>query len=272
MDSLLDGLFGEGEASNSSFRDDDVPNQSKHYCNYCDLSFSNGSSLCAHMLNRHVTSHKKLFFCFACRDSFEKLDDLEKHASIHCQNGKCSSSGSCSEDHSIDEMVRMKLVCDFCPYTDVNIASYQIHCLVCTNNPSNKNYTPTNEGRVCPTCNQVFNTNAYMLKHIAQKHSGPTQDEIVKKHVCEECGRRFVSNSSLAGHKKVHNKPTAVNFTNSKAIMKPQERALKINGHTNRKPANNRPLKVPATTLFKAPPVVNESQPEGPVEDMPDFF
>lgn len=102
----------------------------------------------------------------------------------------------------------MKLVCDFCPYTDVNIASYQViklllncylvstsqvHCLVCTNNPSNKNYMPTNEGRVCAICSQVFNTNAYMLKHISQKHTGPNQDEIVKKHECEECGRRFVS-------------------------------------------------------------------------------
>jgi hypothetical protein len=32
-----------------------------------------------------------------------------------------------------------------------------------------------------------------MLRHISQKHSGPNQDEIVKKYACEECGRRFVS-------------------------------------------------------------------------------
>lgn len=123
-----------------------------------------------------------------------------------------------------------------------------------------------------------------MLKHISQKHTGPNQDEIVKKHECEECGRRFVSSefwmkkveivlqfldSSLAGHKKVHNKQTIANFTKSAAILKPQERVLQINGHT--KPKNSRPLKMPVEELF-VNSVLSESHQDGPVEDMPDLF
>jgi len=272
-ESLLDKLFDDDQASSSSQHDDAV-GRTKCYCNYCDLSFPNGFYLSTHMMDRHVTSQKKLYQCFACGEKFSDLHLLQGHVGEHCKTNSC---GICEESannrvnaHAIEEIVRLKLVCDFCSYTDACILSYQVHCLVCTNNPSNNNYEPTSEGRVCPTCLQVFNSNAYMLKHKSQKHSGTTnQEAIVKKFVCDECGRRFISGASLGGHKKIHRKQPGV--LPKMQIVKPEQR---LNGHVKNGPVRVRPTEAeitvqPKPDVVKLPPVQEH---QGTVEDMPDFF
>jgi hypothetical protein len=267
--SLLDDLINDsGEVSTI----DNSFNQGKFYCNFCDISFPNGFILCAHMMDRHVTSTKKLFFCCMCKASFSEPRELQEHINGHCQSGfcsLCSSSTDSKEVHPIEEVARLKLVCDFCSHIDTSISSLQIHCLLCTNNPSNENYHQTDEGRVCHKCLQVFNSNAYMLKHVSQKHSGPettNQEELIKKFACEECGRRFISNTSLAGHKKVHTKKPGI-LTKFVAV-RPGDRFNNGQNATSKRKSAKKDVEVQKPIR---PRVISETNGSVSVEDMPEF-
>jgi len=213
VDSLLDSL--NGEASNGLL-DDNAFNQVEHYCNYCDLSFPSGRDICEHMLERHVSSKPKQYHCSFCNEAFPHLSEIEAHLKKH-SNGK----------HALEDLVQLKLICDFCPYVDSCISSFQIHCLTCTNNPANDNYQPSGEGRVCPHCSQLFQNNAYLQKHVEKKHTGTNQAEVVKKFVCDECGRRFISGASLGGHKKVHTKQANGKAPKSKKVQPAKSKKAK---------------------------------------------
>lgn len=136
-----------------------------------------------------------------------------------------------------------------------------------------------------------------MQKHVDQKHKDTDQEAIVKKFICDECGRRFVSGRplvmeliiyfvssglSLAGHKKVHKKKAS---TNSRPIIRPEVRSSNTNGHS--KSQEFRGAGRQAGVLFSVTPSgfqpqlddsiedmsIGDTPTENmPIEDMPDLF
>ena len=64
-----------------------------------------------------------------CQSAFKELGELRQHIDHHCQTGSCSLCNSCDgerSDHPIEELVRLKMVCDFCSHTESDIASLQV--------------------------------------------------------------------------------------------------------------------------------------------------
>jgi len=239
--------------------------EAEHYCNYCNISLPNSASFCLHLMERHVTSTNKNFCCSICSFRSPIFKELETHAESHWRSNPCEVCGESTDScgHRLDEIVQMKLSCDYCSYKDTTIGSFQLHCQMCSNNPKNENYKYSGDGRICHTCFQVFNNNLAMKRHVEMRHNGVDQNALVKKFVCDECGRRFISKCSLSGHKKIHKKKPGVLKTFN--IVTPTQR---LNGMAASPALSVRSNSSVVSIKANVVTSVNE---DVVLEDMPDF-
>ncbi|KAI6188529.1 hypothetical protein M3Y98_00364700 [Aphelenchoides besseyi] len=231
-DDLMNGIID----MNSSKVDELLVNKTTNkkrscLCVYCNLDCHDSVHFLNHLITRHVTSTKKLF-CVACSEEFENADKLKVHVDNHfVESSNCSFCGieEANEEHAkthkLEQCARLKLVCDFCSFTTFTSDEYALHNMVCSNNPENSNYVATDEGRVCAVCKQVFGCNSYMLKHRKNKHEkSDDQNALVNQYKCEDCGRRFGSVLSLAGHSKIHKRHQKVDLIKMDKLKRPEDR------------------------------------------------
>ncbi|CAD5215524.1 unnamed protein product [Bursaphelenchus okinawaensis] len=207
MFSVVDELLESGDLKTTSR----LPEY--EYCNFCNIPWKNKRFFYAHMLERHSLNNCTYLACTICHSKHEDLDTFDAHITSHGNDAECGVCGKkdddltkhLKDDHGYDALCSLKLTCDFCPYRTNSSTSLQVHCYLCSNNPKNSNYTPTEEGRVCNICQQVFQTNLQMLRHKEGQHvEGRGSDW--KRFSCEECGQGFFSVRSLGGHKRKHAK------------------------------------------------------------------
>lgn len=121
------------------------------------MQFVNQQALYHHMFHRHVRYTRKYIACGFCRDKMPTMEAAERHLSAHL-GGRCpfcdvpvrsNVTRHLLEEHDNTGCFSMEFICDFCPYKSESVTSLQLHCLLCTNNPKNENYVPTEEGKLC---------------------------------------------------------------------------------------------------------------------------
>ncbi|CAD5221376.1 unnamed protein product [Bursaphelenchus xylophilus] len=210
MFSIVDRVLEDGDVSG-----EDVMLIKSEYCNYCNLTLANKRYFYAHMVERHTLHLHRYIACVLCNARCTDMDALDRHVKTHsadsicklCNEEKPDMSDHIFNAHGYDGVGYLQLGCDFCSYRTNSCTSLQLHCFLCSNNPTNSNYTPTEEGRVCNLCHQVFTTNLQMLRHKESKHQhGHDDGGNLRNFVCEECGQSFFSIRSLGGHKRKHSR------------------------------------------------------------------
>ncbi|KAI6239091.1 hypothetical protein M3Y99_00612100 [Aphelenchoides fujianensis] len=230
-DDLMTGIIETDFEKVDKLLADEKMNKKQSLCVYCNLEFSDPVAFIGHLMVRHMHAAAKRVFCRVCRHECEDPKDLQAHVQERhfrepeCRLCKAEMNAEHEKVHPFDEWVLLKLACDYCSYTTKDPHQYVVHNMLCTNNPQNENYQPTDEGRVCPICKQVFGCNAYMLRHKQKKHTNAEdQNAVVNQFQCEECGRRFGSILSLGGHKKVHKREGDGDLIRFDKLKRPEDR------------------------------------------------
>ncbi len=150
-------------------------------CNVCSVWFPSNMVLKVHMFSHHPNKEEQNW----------TVEDAM------AQSGKESSE----QDH---EEMKFQCPCEGCECQYDTWLQLVEHAMdhgspVLPSSNNNPNKSPVHK---CELCYKIFANDARLKKHMAV-HEGDSN----KPLSCDDCGKRFLTNSALAGHVKIHAHP-----------------------------------------------------------------
>ncbi|XP_022127183.2 zinc finger protein 2 homolog isoform X1 [Pieris rapae] len=206
----------------------------KAFCNLCDKTFANNTSLAVHVSSVHNTSNETFpcdecdkvynkrasllahqrshkpgfFYCDDCQRTFKSKAILSTHLKRHLRHAKDDAwrykCNDCDEkfmvkrnleDHiNFEHLKIIKYVCDVCSKV------FKTHrCLTRHVKSVHEKIRPP-KNKICDYCGRGFSSTAVLKNHITT-HTGE------RPHKCPYCSATFGQTASLYTHKKlVHKK------------------------------------------------------------------
>ncbi|XP_044267565.1 gastrula zinc finger protein XlCGF57.1-like isoform X10 [Tribolium madens] len=142
----------------------------KFYCKNCDYKTNNKSRLQLHLISRHTKAFP--LKCEVCNKGFLSKTALATHKEV-AHDGK-------------------RFVCELCSKMFMSYDCFKRHV---------KQHDPNYVERKfsCSHCSRLFNYKGHLKRHIETIHS----DE-GGRYVCNVCGKRLTSNTSLNNHTRIH--------------------------------------------------------------------
>nr|XP_015834161.1 PREDICTED: zinc finger protein 92 isoform X44 [Tribolium castaneum] len=206
--------------------------EKKQRCSICDKTFFLASEVRKHISLRHFRKTK--FSCDSCNYKTTTSAVLRMHIiRMHTRDfqlrcdvcNKGFFSKKLLKIHKEVDHENKRFICHFCSKVFKDHISWNSH--VKAHDPNNvKPRYP------CPECLKVFGDKFGLKKHIAMQHRGEgAKYEYIcdvcgqkltssgnrsrhmkihigeKNHVCEECGKAFLTKVALKAHSRVHTKP-----------------------------------------------------------------
>uniref|UniRef100_A0A1B6C2N0 C2H2-type domain-containing protein n=1 Tax=Clastoptera arizonana TaxID=38151 RepID=A0A1B6C2N0_9HEMI len=214
-------------------------------CSSCLSSFPEANQFeqhtCMNSSNEKPTlvlSQKQLekmrsFVCGMCCETYRSLNRISYHV-LRCRAGPyccelCSQEFSSRHDLNIHKKKSHKGVeCFFCGECGLGFqlrASLQKHQVNRHESEQGK-YTCDIEG-----CNNEFTKRIYLTNHKLVEHG------VERKYLCQMCGRKFLTRTSLAGHLESHNQKNKYQCSICSKVMCTKEKlTFHIRTHTGEKP------------------------------------
>uniref|UniRef100_A0A3P8VTV0 Si:dkey-89b17.4 n=2 Tax=Cynoglossus semilaevis TaxID=244447 RepID=A0A3P8VTV0_CYNSE len=198
----------------------------RYTCDQCGRSYRHASSLLNHK-NTHTVG---IYHCAVCLKTYSNLLALKNHRRIHsemrryrCHDcGKAFRVSSQLHNHRRVHQKQRELTCRSCQRAFPTQASFRLHMEISHGQTPQPRQARTQQPRpggshglgwgsgldLTLMQEQGFNTSGVTK---ARGRGGNT--EVVKAHVCDQCGRSYRHASSLLNHKNSHK--TGTYFCNS---------------------------------------------------------
>lgn len=134
--------------------------------------------------------------CMVCDYSADSADELRYHVRLHAVQGE--------------------LCCKLCQQPFRTLADFKEHCDSHAPKPAEKLPPPRRTPAMlsCPTCGKLFRSQAWLDRHIEQRHGGNDMDSAESTSSslergpptlqCCACARTFTSASALQAHERSH--------------------------------------------------------------------
>lgn len=162
-------------------------------CEYCSEEFSTFWK----KRNHFLTVHQKELTCDVCNNSFKSVKKLEVHKKTHTTEYQCKICNKCFaridilDTHFLTKHIRIKpFTCKYCGKT------FNVRVALLRHERHHKKKNNSQSIR-CRFCNRFFEKLLHLKKHVQLFHNE-------KKLVCEHCGARHNSVSSLKNHLLTH--------------------------------------------------------------------
>ena len=173
-------------------------NKREHQCPHCDKAFNIKTTLRLHMMNAHRTEGGPIrkCICETCGKAVRDKHDLKRHVEIHL-NKKEYKCPQCDKSFNTKVYLRVHLrthagarkhICETCGKAFRDKYDLKRHVASHLNKREFQ----------CPQCNKCFNARIYLNKHM-RTHGG-----VVRKHVCDSCGKGFWTSGDLKSHMEIH--------------------------------------------------------------------
>ncbi|XP_076657635.1 uncharacterized protein LOC143361826 isoform X4 [Halictus rubicundus] len=165
-------------------------------CDDCGKMLSTAYNLMTH---RNTHTGKRPYACQVCEKSFCSASGLNRHTrDVHdgikrfaCDIcGRCLASKVSRDEHRRTHTGERPHVCETCGKSFKQKASLHVHRLFHSKLPRHR----------CPSCDRCFPRKQELDKHVQGRHGRIDQ----RPYGCEVCDERFLSNSCLSRHKRVH--------------------------------------------------------------------
>nr|XP_015834159.1 PREDICTED: zinc finger protein OZF isoform X42 [Tribolium castaneum] len=203
-----------------------------HQCLSCDKQFCLASALKRHMSIHHL--QVKQFSCDSCAYSTYKKEVLREHKIRKhtfdfplkcdvCNKGFCRRKELIR--HKQVEHEGFRFVCQFCSKAFKTSIQMKVH-----EKQHDSNYVGIKFP--CPECSKILCDKNSLAKHIKTIHRGEKGN-----YVCDICGKRVASSTSLRDHRKIHTgEKNFVCQECGKAFVKRELLVTHIRVHTGEKP------------------------------------
>lgn len=166
-------------------------------CDYCSATFTAKSKRNAHILDQH---HELIFHCDVCTQYISRTE-LAVHMAAHAEAIEKAAAVVKIIPPSQRRVVAAESTdtfpCTFCTRSFHHAASRRYH--VKTQHQRQRPFQ-------CDECQTGFVTKRTLTNHMASRHAAPDSAAFG----CDQCAKRFKTDSGLYAHRKVHQDSYAV--------------------------------------------------------------
>lgn len=193
-------------------------------CALCGRSYLHRRTLLEHMNLKHRKGNERSYECYICRLQCKSLHKTQLHVKSHIRTGNCVVCQDLCTETELDTHICSGLNTTNCGYCQQIFTTTKLllqHLPDCKNEKisygcgigkctkyflmeslaelhrkSHKDNEPPKMYN-CPTCSSSFTCHRDWTLH-REQHS--------RDHLCDECGKGFISIENLSCHKRIHNK------------------------------------------------------------------
>uniref|UniRef100_A0A669DI64 Si:dkey-89b17.4 n=1 Tax=Oreochromis niloticus TaxID=8128 RepID=A0A669DI64_ORENI len=189
----------------------------RYTCDQCGRSYRHASSLLNHK-NTHTVG---IYHCAVCLKTYSNLLALKNHRRIHSETrrhrchdcGKAFRVSSQLYNHRRVHQKQRELTCRSCQRAFPTQASFRLHMEITHGQTPQPRQPRTQQPR--PGGSQdlgwgsgldltLMQEQGLNPSSVAKARSQGSNSEVVKSHVCDQCGRSYRHASSLLNHKNSH--------------------------------------------------------------------